>query len=207
MILPLVAFLLAQSVGAVPQAPALMHPQPAVVWFEKAPFVSKEGRFSIMLPPEYPRPKLEVTTIKSDDGPIKLRMYSSMNSEQGLCLIGYCDFNGASIDDELRAKILDGAKEGALENMQATLESDSAITVDGRPGRSIRFSAQKNSETMYGRFDYFLVGIRLYQIGFLSLTRDVQFSASIGEFFDSFKVSAAPQKGAPRKGTRKGKRR
>ncbi len=167
-------------------------------------FVSREGRFSIALPDGYSRPKLEVNDVASDMGAIKLYMYMSIRSSEGACLVGYSDIKGVQLTDELRQKMLDGAREGALNNMNATLDSETPTTLEGNPGRIVRFTAEKDGQKIRGRFDYYLVNNRLYQVGFIAIAQDALEQESISAFFGSFKLMK--QAATPRKGGRRGRR-
>ena len=105
-------------------------------------------------------------------------------------LIGYSDISNVEFTDELREKMLEGAKEGAIENMHATLDNEENITLDGIPGRSIRFTADNEGQAMHGRFDYFMVGNRLYQVGYIALTADGLDTDAVRSYFKSFKIDA-----------------
>ncbi|MBS1910425.1 MAG: hypothetical protein JST22_00440 [Bacteroidetes bacterium] len=165
--------------------------------------VSSDGRFSITLPAGYSKPQLQTNSVESDNGTIRVHMYSAINANEGLCLIGYNDFKGATIDSMLELRILDGAREGALENMQATLEGERTLSLEGHPGRSIRFTTRKNDQVMYGRFDYYMVGTRLYQVGFIGGSAASVESQPVASFFASFKLMAANSRPAPRRRARR----
>ena len=165
---------------------------------EPPPYTSRDGRFSVLFPPGYPAPKVTINSIASDNGTIKLYMHSSSNVAEGMCLVSYCDFKGAVIDEELKQRILDGAKEGALADMLATLESETPMTLGNYPGRSVRFSAVNNSDTVHGRFDFYLVGIRLYQVGFIGIDSLALGHDSITRYFDSFTLRAESPQPNPR---------
>lgn len=159
-----------------------------------SPFSSKDGRFSITLPEGYTKPKLETSDVPSEIGKIKLYMYTSMNIVEGVCLVGYSDITGIEMSADLKEKMLEGAKEGALGQMNATLEGEETISIDGHPGRSLVFTAESEGQTMKGRFDYYMVGSRLYQIGFIALAEDALTSDGIQSYFSSFKLMAAKAK-------------
>ncbi|HVZ37991.1 MAG TPA: hypothetical protein VHI13_01845 [Candidatus Kapabacteria bacterium] len=164
--------------------------------------VSPDGRFSITLPAGYSRPQLQTNSVESDNGTIRVHMYSAISANEGLCLIGYNDFKGATIDSILELRILDGAREGALENMQATLESERTLSLEGHPGRSIRFTARKNEQVMYGRFDYYLVGTRLYQVGFIGSSAASVESQPVASYFGSFKLMTNSRPAPHKRGRR-----
>lgn len=158
-------------------------------------FSSKDGRFFISIPDGYTKPKLEKSDIPSELGNIKLYMYTAVNISEGVCLVGYSDINGITITDELKEKMLDGAKEGALKNMNATLEDEQVISLEGNPGRSLRFVTENEGQQMRGRFDYYMVKNRLYQIGYIAIAEDALNSDNVQGYFSSFKLVQAKKKG------------
>jgi hypothetical protein len=160
----------------------------------EADFSSKDGRFSIVFPEGYSTPKLEKSDIPSELGKIKLYMFTSLNDAEGVCLVGYSDINGVTITNDLKEKMLDGAKEGALKNMNATLENERTVELDGNPGRSLLFVTESGGEQMHGRFDYYMVGNRLYQIGYIAIAEGALDADHVVSYFDSFKLAAAKSK-------------
>ncbi len=167
-----------------------------------SPFVSKDGRFSINLPDGFGKPTLESQDVPSELGPIKLHMHTALGSD-GVCLVGYSDISNVEFTDELREKMLEGAKEGAIENMNAKLESESTITIDGRKAKSVRFSMDAEGQTMHGQFNYVMDGNRLYQIGYIALTDNVIGNAAVQDYFSSFKITSAANNAKPAKGKKK----
>lgn len=155
--------------------------------------VSKPGRFSIALPDGYPKPQLENSNVPSEIGQIKLSMYTSVREDQGVCLVGYSDISSMTITPELKEDMLNGAKEGALAQLNATLEAEEGIMLDGHPGRSIRFTSNNDEITLRGRMDYYMVGKRLYQIGFIEISDGALDSEGINNYFSSFKLTSATQ--------------
>lgn len=156
-------------------------------------FSSKPGRFSISLPSGFSKPKLETSDIGDKGDKVKLYMHTSLG-ENGVCLIGYNDLDIKDINDELRNTLLDGAKDGALKNMNATVGSEKNISLDGNPGRSMEFTADNEGQAMHGRFDYYLVGNRLYQVGFIGITEGALEDTDVLNYFASFKVTPKGKK-------------
>lgn len=157
-------------------------------------FTSKPGRFSISIPEGFSDPELETNNIPSEIGKIKLYMYTSVNETQGVCLVGYSDIKSITMTDELKEEMLEGAKEGALSNMNATLEGEESIMLDGHPGRSIRFTTDSEDTQMRGRMDYYMVDNRLYQVGFIEIANSALDGADVQEYFNSFKLISAAKK-------------
>lgn len=183
-------------------APAFRTPsatQYAIASFLPAPpfqdlLVSKPGRFSIAMPNGFPKPTLENSNIPSEIGRIKLSMYTSVKEDAGVCLVGYSDISSVTITPELKEEMLDGAKQGALAQLDATLEGEEGIMLDGHPGRSIRFTSNSDGITLRGRMDYYMVEKRLYQIGFIEIGDGLLESENIHGFFSSFKLTTSTKR-------------
>lgn len=163
------------------------------------PFISKPGRFSISIPDGYSEPELESNDIPSEIGEIKLYMYTSVNMTEGVCLVGYSDIQSITMTDELKIEMLEGAKEGAISNMNATLQSEEEMTIDGHPGRSIRFTTDNEGTTLRGRMDYYMVENRLYQVGFIEIANNSLDGAPVKGYFNSFKLTQADTKAKKKK--------
>lgn len=164
-------------------------------------FSSDDGNFSIQIPEGYSEPELQSSDVDSEIGDIKLHLYMSVNTE-GVCLIGYSDIN-LEITDELKNDMLEGAKEGAITNMGATLQSEEDISIDGHPGRSIRFTTESEGIPMRGRIDYYMVKNRLYQVGFIETGNGSMDRVTVQNYFKSFKLAPAKKEGKAKSATKK----
>lgn len=164
-------------------------------------FTSDDGKFSIQIPDGYSEPELQSSDVDSEIGDIKLHLYMSVNTE-GVCLIGYSDIN-MEITDDLKSDMLEGAKEGAISNMGATLQSEEDISIDGHPGRSIRFTTESEGIPMRGRIDYYMVDNRLYQVGFIETGNNSMDRANVQNYFKSFKLASAKKESKTKSSTKK----
>lgn len=162
-------------------------------------FTSNAGRFSVALPDGYPAMSLEVSDVPSELGELKLYMYTSVDSEHGVCLVGYSDVKTITMSDGVKQEMLEGAQEGALSNMNATLVSEEEITLDGNPGRSIRFISETEEMNLRGRMDYYIVGRRMYQVGFIEIADGALESDGVSDYFASFKLIPTAKKSKKRK--------
>src|SRR5205823_3948450 len=94
-------------------------------------FSSKEGNYKIQFPGN-PKARDQKTAV----GTMKAQTYEEKN---GAYIVGYFDIPG--VGRENAAKIqqrLDGARDGSLRNIQATLTSEKKILLDKKhPGRDI----------------------------------------------------------------------
>ncbi len=148
-------------------------------------FTSKEWKFQARFPgkPE----------TKQKAGPFGTQMTMFLTeSRDGGYIIGVADMPIPADEPQTQIQArLDGARDGAVRNINATLESSNAITLQEKfPGRELtaKLPPQPNGPKdgiLRGRI--FLVGKRLYQVLIIGTPAYVN-SAKSAEFMDSFKV-------------------
>ncbi len=145
-------------------------------------FNSVEGRFSVMFPGD---PKTTTQTVPTAVGDITLTMYTASTSD-GAYFVGYADYPADAVASSDPQNMLDGARDGALKNVNGTLISEEKITLDGNPGRSLQFKSSDGKNVAYGHI--YLIDNRLYQILVVSapgkLTQD-----QIDAFLNSFSLT------------------
>jgi len=149
-------------------------------------FTSTEWKFKAKFPGK--------PDTKQQAGPFntKLNMFMTTARDGGF-MIGVADMpipEGES-PAEVQAR-LDGSRDGAVSNIGGTLQSSSAVTLQGKyPGRE--FTAKlppppKGPKEGIVRAKIYLVGKRLYQIMVIGTTSFAT-SPSANEFLDSFQVT------------------
>jgi hypothetical protein len=140
--------------------------------------------FSAAFPGE---PQLSKQNVPTDKGSFELRAYLVEDS-QAAVFVGVCDY-GSAIADRTPDQVLDGAQQGAIDNVKAHLVSGKKITLGAYPGRE--FEAENDSMHFYARI--YLVGSTLYQTLIAAPLGSPY--ASVTTFLDSFqlipRVSAA----------------
>ncbi len=129
----------------------------------------------------YPsEPKLQKNNVPTDSGTFELRSYVA-ESGQAALFTGVCDYGSqvAGIDP---AKLLQGAKNGALENSKSHLVagSEKSFTLQGYP--ALEFQAE--SDQGHFRARIYMVGTTLYQTLVVSPLGTPY--ANTQEFLDSF---------------------
>jgi hypothetical protein len=148
-------------------------------------FTSSQWKFSIRFPGK--------PNEKQQNSPLGVQMNTFMTeSPDGAYLVSVADM--PIPDNETPAQVqarLDGAREGAVRNVNATLESSSAITLQEKyPGRELtaKLPPQPNG-TKDGilRARVFLAGKRLYQVLVVGKASFVN-GANSDEFLNSFKI-------------------
>jgi hypothetical protein len=102
-------------------------------------------------------PQFSKRDVPTDKGSFELRAYLAEDGQAAL-FVGVCDY-GSAISDRTPDQVLDGAQQGAIDNVKAHLVSGKKITFGVYPGRE--FEADNDTMHFYARI--YLVGSTLYQ--------------------------------------------
>ncbi len=144
------------------------------------PFHNEEGRFTVLFPGE-PERKLE--QVQTPIGTLELVMYNAGSKKTGF-IVGYADYPQEMIDNSSVDKMLDGARDGAVANVEGELVSEKVLDFYSNQAREIEVKVPKQG-TIKARL--ILIGNRLYQVMAISQSKSILEERS-PEFFDSFKV-------------------
>ncbi len=110
--------------------------------------------FSASFPGE---PQFSKKDVPTEKGSFELRAYL-VEDGQAAVFAGVCDY-GSAISDRTPDQVLNGAQQGALDNVKAHLVRGETITFGTYPGRE--FEAENDTMHFYARI--YLVGTTLYQ--------------------------------------------
>jgi hypothetical protein len=110
--------------------------------------------FSASFPGE---PQFSKRDVPTEKGSFELRAYLVEDS-QAAVFVGVCDY-GTAISDRTPDQVLDGAQQGAIDNVKAHLTRGKKIMLGIYPGRE--FEADNDTMHFYARI--YLVGTTLYQ--------------------------------------------
>lgn len=135
------------SPAAAAQAPAA----PAPDW---RTYTYPSDGFSTSFPFE---PQFSKRDVPTDKGNFELRAYLVEDGQAAL-YVGVCDY-GSAISDRTSDQVLDGAQQGALDNVKAHLLRGKIITLGIYPGREF----ESENDTLHFTARIFLVGTTLYQ--------------------------------------------
>lgn len=145
-------------------------------------FNSAEGAFSVLMPKT---PTLETQMVNTPLGPIELQFFSAELADVAY-VVGYSDYPAAFVAQSNPVIMLNGARDGAVANVQGKLVSEQAIFIGGYPGRELRI------ETLDGQFAamsrIYLVNNRLYQV-MVVLPADRSFTDEMTTYLDSFALT------------------
>ncbi len=141
---------------------------------------SDEGRFSALFPG---KPTKIMQSMDTPAGKVELVMYQGGAEETGF-IVGYCDYPQEVIDKPNLQKILDGARDGAIRNIQGELIEETKLEFHGYIGREIKIKAPQD---LIIKARMILIDNRLYQVMVVSPSADI-IEEKGAEFLESFSV-------------------
>jgi len=151
---------------------------------------SSEGGFAAIFPTAT-QPERSSSPIETDVGQIEMVTFMATEGDFA-SMVAYSDYPIAEIQSRHVDAMLDSAREGALRNLNGRLIRQRRISIDGHPGRSIFFRGKSQGFTIYGRFDYYVVSARLYQVGYITTRQKDVDARKTKAFFASFKLLSQP---------------
>jgi hypothetical protein len=157
--------------------PARTKPQPQR-------YVSDAGRYSVLFPSE---PKLSTQNITMATGDEAVQYMAMSFGGGALLMVGYFDYPAGITFN------LDKARNGMVESAKGTLLDEQSISLDGAPGRQVRFAGRTEDGTDFiNRARFYDIALRVYVLQCMVVKTDEGPAAAqkCESFFDSFKVSS-----------------
>jgi hypothetical protein len=153
--------------------------------FGKVEFTSPEGDFVVSFPGQ---PTSTDTPVPLPDGSkISVTSYTVERGD-GAFIVAVADYPANLVNADPTV-VLEGARDGALQNVQATLKTSEAITLNGVPGIAFTGNVASNNGVVTTRI--FLDGVRLYQIFAVGDAASSRLTVDTAAFLDSFKLTKA----------------
>jgi hypothetical protein len=147
-------------------------------------FKSEAGKFSVMTPVAL---KEQTQTMDMKVGKIVSHMFLGNFGGIGYG-VGYSDYPEEAVRKSDPEKILDGARNGAVSNVNGKLVMETKITLEGNPGRELIVDAKSTQgEDLTIKSRLFLVKNRLYVVMAAAKKGKVAFS-ELDKFLQSFKL-------------------
>lgn len=171
----------APAATAAPKAAATAAPAPTATALKL--FTSEEGKFSVWMPGE---PKKSSQTVDTSGMKIDVTFYT-LEVGTGAYLMSINDYPANLVQTANPQLILDGARDGGLQNVNATLVNETKIEKDGFPGRDVTAKANVQGKDYTLRIRIYLVSNRLYQLMVLTEPGKIP-DGDIAKFMDSFKL-------------------
>ena len=144
-------------------------------------FTSKAGGFTLLMPTE---PKTQTQNLETAVGTITVTMYIAEKNGAAY-FASFNDYPAELVQKSDPQAILDGARDGAVNNVKGKLLNEKKIAIGSHPGRDITFEAVNGQYLARSRM--YLVNQRLYQIMVLA-PREQGLPAKIDQYLDSFQL-------------------
>ncbi len=172
------------STKSVDSAKAATPPTPGGIVID-----SKEGKFSITLPPGFGNPTLKTNPIETDAGKIDMHLYSSEKSDGSAFILSFNDYPIETFDMKPMEKMMDDVRDGVIGDMKGNQEKQTDFKYEGSPARSVWFNTMLDeTHKGYGRLDYIIAKPRLYQMIYIGMDASTVESNEVKNAFNSFKI-------------------
>lgn len=144
--------------------------------------VNADG-FTISMPG---KPDHNTQSAPSAVGPIPIHLYTVQNGFEGY-IAGYSEYPDSVWSSAKPEDLMDGAQNGAINNVQGQVTSQHPITINGNPGREIIGTSPAKNVGFTARI--YLVKPRMYMILYTQYDKDKPMSADGKKFLESFQLS------------------
>jgi hypothetical protein len=143
-------------------------------------FVSPENQFSVHFPTH---PSCESDIVNTPDGKAELVQYTSKSGDV-LYAVMYGDYPVKGFAGKTQEQLLNNARDGAAENVQGKILSETIISKRGCSGREITMKVEPNSVITS---QIVLKNNRIYQVIVVAPSEKL-FVSQRRKFFDSFEI-------------------
>ncbi len=144
-------------------------------------FTSKEGRFSVSMPGE---PGKQTDNIPTAVGSIETHIFMVEKSNIAY-MVAYSDYPSEMVQQSNPDDVLDGAKKGAMQNIDGKITKEELIAYGEAPAVELYFSAKGGKGK--GQAVIVLSGNRLYQA--LAVGSNLLYpDRTVEKFIDSFAI-------------------
>ncbi len=157
----------------------------ATVGFAQTPV--EQDSFSITLPAGFGEFTRQQQTVKSANGDIQQVTFVSKGLAGSAVIVTYGQMTGKILDP---TAMMGSGRDSLLKSLGAKLESETQVEIDGKPGLSIVYSAEK-PRPIFARTDLVVAGSRMYQVIFLGSSAEAPASESTRQMYSSFDVNEA----------------
>lgn len=143
-------------------------------------FRCEEGGFSALLPGT---PAKVTHRVDSPAGPLDIQVFT-LEHRRFTYVLSYTDYPEAALQAKTPEDILNGARQGAVANVQGRLVSETALRLSPYPGREAVIAVPDGHQV---RLRFFLVKNRLYQAG-VATPKDRTHDPEVTRFLESFTI-------------------
>lgn len=147
-------------------------------WIEH---ISDKGRFSVSMPGT---PQKDIKNISSSFGILKMYTFAFEKPNIAYVVV-YTDYPRSVVDNKDPEIMLDGARNGAMQNAGGRLLNEEFIEFGEYPGRELKFEVKGGRGL--GRAVILLADTRLYQVMAIGAKQSFP-SKTVQKFIDSFEM-------------------
>jgi hypothetical protein len=140
--------------------------------------------FRITLPAGFEEFTRQQQTVKSATGDIQQITYVSKGTGGNAVIVTYGQMAGKILDP---TATMNSGRDSLLKSLGATLASEKQVQIDGKPGLSFSYSAEK-PRPIFARTDLIVAGPRMYQVIFLGASAEALASEATQRMFSSFDI-------------------
>ena len=144
-------------------------------------YISDEGKYKVDFPGN---PEIKTQKVNTKIGEIQITM-AMLESNNIAYMASFNDYTSEFIKNSNEKDLLDGARDGAVANVQGKLLSELIIELNNIPGREIKIETADGKNTIIQRV--YLAGSRLYQVSVVT-PKTQSFDKNINKYLDSFKI-------------------
>jgi hypothetical protein len=152
-------------------------------------FSSESGGFVVSTPNALEE---NVESVDTAVGAIDIHTFTATH-DRTVYVVAYSDYPAEIISQSDPQQVLNGSRDGAVQNVGGTLVSETAIDLEGNPGKALVINTTSDAGNMATvNAHLYLVENRLYQI-LVVVPQGAEKSAEVDTFLNSFSLSnAAP---------------
>lgn len=147
-------------------------------------FASEGGNFTIQTPITLAEDSQSVDTAV---GPIEIHTFTA-EDRNAAYVVAYSDYPAEMVDQTDPDTLLNGSRDGAVENVGGTLISEDTIDLNGNPGRALVIDAETgDGEEATVNANLYLFENRLYQV-LVVVPKGEEDKVDVEGFLSSFSV-------------------
>ena len=144
--------------------------------------VNGEG-FTVSMPGS---PSHDTQSVPSAVGPIPIHLYTLSEGFEGY-IVGYSEYPDAVFSSAQPEDLMNGAQNGAINNVQGQVTSQRSITINGYPGREIVGTSPSKNIGFVARL--YLVKPRMYMMLYTQYDKDKPASTNGKKFLESLQLT------------------
>lgn len=146
--------------------------------------------YRLVLPPGFPAASRDSMSVPTAIGDIVTELYTSCTLDGTCVMVNGATYPAVAFTAQDTKTMLDGARNGALANIGATLGSETELTVGGFPAREFQATASQQGITFHIRALMVVKQPHLIMVQWLGTDPSSRISPAANTFFSSLTFDA-----------------